>query len=201
MTEYVDDIYFAELAVQDPESVCRRNRCEYDRKTKCYLLSVWGDKYAVAPHDRTITCLSDDNRRAHAFFYLFIVYYMLRFRSAEPAHEWISEKDIPGGATFFRGPHAIPTEYISHHYGNDIKAFENRCNRLSGTSLKMADAAFEFPITDRLPVAVLYWQGDDDFPPEAKILYDKTIAAELPPDIVLSLAVEICRRIGVPDAI
>lgn len=200
MTKYVDDSYFDELAAQNPEAVCRFNTCEYDSKTKCYLLSVWGDRYSIAAQERTITCLSDPSRHPHAYFYLFIIYYVLRFRSTRPSNEWISEKDIPGGSTFFRGPHAIPTELISNRYGNDIEAFKVRCNQLSGTSLKMADAAFEFSITDRLPVAVLYWHGDDDFPPEAKILYDKTIAADLPPDIVFSLAVEICRRIGAPGS-
>jgi hypothetical protein len=60
----------------------------------------------------------------------------------------------------------------------------------------MADAAYGFSITEHLPAAVLYWKGDDDFPPEAKIIFDKTIATDLPLDIVFSLAVEICRRIG-----
>jgi hypothetical protein len=60
----------------------------------------------------------------------------------------------------------------------------------------MADAAFAFSITPRIPVAVLLWEGDTEFPAEAKLLFDRTIAEQLPPDVIFSLAVEICNRLG-----
>jgi hypothetical protein len=56
----------------------------------------------------------------------------------------------------------------------------------------MADAAFSFSITPRIPVAVLLWVGDDEFESEAKLLFDKTIVQHLPLDIIYALAVEIC---------
>ena len=60
----------------------------------------------------------------------------------------------------------------------------------------MADVAYGFNITQRIPVAVLLWEGDEEFPPETKLLFDVTIAEQLPPDVIFSLSVEICRRIG-----
>ena len=65
-----------------------------------------------------------------------------------------------------------------------------------GSSLGLADAAFAFTITPRIPVAVLYWEGDDEFPAESKILYDKTIAEQLASDIIYALAVGICERMA-----
>jgi hypothetical protein len=62
----------------------------------------------------------------------------------------------------------------------------------------MADAAYSFRITTRIPVAVLYWIGDEDFPAESKILYDRTIAENLASDIIYALAVGICERVGTP---
>jgi hypothetical protein len=113
-----------------------------------------------------------------------------------PCGEWISEKDLPGGPTFFRGPHEIPTHLISERFGNDIDAFKRKCAQLSGVPLDMADAAYRFDIVSNIPVAVLLWAGDDEFQPEAKVLYDRTISRHLTLDIIFSLAVEICARIG-----
>ena len=110
--------------------------------------------------------------------------------------EWVSEKDLPGGPTFFRGPHRIPTDLISERYGNDLQAFKTCCEKLDGTPLDMADAAYSFSIAADVPVAVLYWIGDDDFPAEAKILYDRSIGELLSLDILFALAVGICTRIG-----
>ena len=198
MTNSVDMIYFQELAEQDPKDVCRRTLCKYDDENKFYTLFVWGDQYAVYPHESKIDRITNNFQNPHDLFYLFIIYYLLKSKEIEISNEWISEKDIPGGVTFFRGPHEIPTRLISNRYRNNINEFRKRCEQLHGIPLDMADAAYRFKITSHISVAVLYWAGDDDFPPESKILYDKTITEHLASDILFALAVEICKKIGSP---
>ena len=51
----------------------------------------------------------------------------------------------------------------------------------------------------RIPVAVLLWEEDGDFPDESKILFDRSIAEHLALDIIFGLTVEICTRVaGLP---
>jgi hypothetical protein len=134
----------------------------------------------------------------HEYFHLFMVHYLLTVKAVEISGEWISEKDMPGGAAFFRGPHEIPTRLIADRFGEDRRRFNDRCRNLHGAERDMADAAYGFTIAPRIPVAVLCWEGDEDFPAEAKILYDKTIADHLALDVVYALAVGICRMLGAP---
>ena len=199
MTNSIDAIYFKELAEQNPEDVCKRALCRYDDIKKCYVLSVWGDEYAIYPYELKIDRLSKRFQCPHEYLYVFIIHYLLKLKETELFKEWISEKDIPGGTTFFRGPHEIPTNLISSRYGSDIKKFRKICEQLDGTPFNMADAAYVFKITPRIPVAVLYWDGDDEFPPESKILYDKSVTEHLASDIIFALAVDICTRIGRPQ--
>jgi hypothetical protein len=196
MTISIDNIYFQKLAEQNPEDVCRRSLCKYDNEKKVYILPAWGDEYAISPHEFKIDPVDKKAQNPHEYFYLFIIYYLLNSKEIEISKEWISEKDIPGGTTFFRGPHEIPTHLISHQYRNDIKEFKKRCEQLGGVPVDIADAAYSFKITSHIPAAVLYWEGDDEFRPEAKILYDRTITEHLSPDIIFALAVEICTKIG-----
>ena len=126
----------------------------------------------------------------------FIVHYLLHSKESKIKNQWISEKEIPGGDLFFTVSHEIPTSLISGRYSNDIHGFKRRCEQLQGIPLDMADASYRFNITPRIPVAVLFWDGDEDFPPESKMLFDKSIAGLLAPDIVLALAYEVCSRIG-----
>jgi hypothetical protein len=51
MANSIDMIYFQELAEQDTKDVCRRALCKYDDENKFYALSVWGDEYAIYPHE------------------------------------------------------------------------------------------------------------------------------------------------------
>ncbi len=70
------------------------------------------------------------------------------------------------------------------------------CEQYGGTKLDLADAAFSFFITPKVPVAVLFWQGDPEFPTEAKLLYDTTIVRHLASDIIYALAVGMCEQLG-----
>ena len=196
MTLLIDAVYFEDLAELNPEDVSTRALCRYDDIKKCYTLSVWGDEYAVYPYKQKIERISNNFQSPHEYLYLFIIHYLLKSKETELCNEWISEKDISGGVTFFRGPHVIPTDMIASRYSGAIEKFREICERLDGVPLAMADAAYIFKITPRIPVAVLYWEGDDEFPPESKILYDKSVTEHLASDIIFALAVSICAGIG-----
>ncbi len=192
----VDKSYFQELAAADPVDVCRRAQCRYDDETKLYSIAVWGEDYTVSPFDRKIMKLGIEPAEIDNLLGLFIIYYLLKCKDLDVDNHWISEKDMPGGATFFRGPHAIPTGLVSDKYNSDVQGFVARCRQLTGIPLEMADGAFAFFITQRISVAVLFWDGDEDFPAEAKVLFDRSITQHLTLDIIFSLADVVCRRIA-----
>ncbi len=198
MTDLIDRIHFEELAQRDPKAVCKRVGCRYDDKKQCYLLAVWGVKYALFPHQQKVDCIDEIRSSLPDYFELFLIHYLLKPKEAEVANEWISEKDVPGGPTFFRGPHEIPTHTITGRFENNLDEFKSTCEQLQGTPLNMADAAYRFDIILRIPVALLYWQGDEDFDAEAKILYDRTITEHLASDVIYALAVGICERLQKP---
>ena len=196
MNDLIDKRFYEDLAAKDPENVCRRADCHYDATEKAYHMTVWSEPCRIYPHEYRMVCAGNDGRKFGEYIALFAIHYLLSAKALDVKREWISEKDIPGGATFFRGPHKVPTDLISRRFGDHPQAFKTRCEKLGGIPLDMADAAYRFIITTRIPVAVLLWQGDEDFPAEAKILYDASIAQQLASDIIFALAVNICHRIA-----
>lgn len=195
MAEYVDASYWQVLKATDPAVLCRHGRCRFHSESGDYTLSLWGVDYRIAVYHQEIinTTLGAPS---HPYFNVFIISYLLLEQDISVVGEWISEKDFPGGATFFRGPHVVPTVLITERCGNDLEGFTARCQELGGTSLSLADRAFSFRIAAEVPVAVLYWSGDADFPAEAKILFDRSLISALPLDVVYSLAVTICHRLA-----
>jgi hypothetical protein len=199
MADYIDRIHFDDLSGLDPTEVCRRTACVYDADNKSYTIEVWGETYRVTPAERSVMKIDPIFEQDHGYIGLFVIHYLLESKSVTLDNDWISEKEIPGGATFFRGPHALPTERISTRFGNDLTAFEKHCQALHGSPLEMADTAYRFDIVPQVPVAALYWCGDEEFPAEAKLLFDRSIGRYLATDVVFALAVGICERIGVVD--
>jgi len=197
MSDQIKKINFLDLESCDPAEVTSRTGCEYDDIQRQYFLNVWGHRYCVDL--KTYEVRADDGpgmETYNDYLYLFILFYLMKTQSVTPSGTWVSEKDIKGGAAFFRGPHTIPADKITHKFGDDLDALKRKCEKLGGTPIDLADVAFAFNITPVLPVAVLYWQGDSDFPSEAKLLFDRTIDQHLPLDIIYALAVEIRHCLG-----
>ncbi len=77
-----------------------------------------------------------------------------------------------------------------------MNGFSRKCKELEGSPLKMADQAYTFKIAPRIPLAILLWTGDDEFPAESKMLFDRSITQHLALDIIFSLAVEVCSKLA-----
>ena len=116
-------------------------------------------------------------------------------KESEINNEWISEKDIRGGSIFFRGMHKIPTHYIAEKYGEAFQNFNNVCQMRHGIPLDMADASYSFRVAPRIPVLLQFWEKDEDFMAECKMLFDRSISDHLAIDVIFGLSVVVCRGI------
>lgn len=196
MSSSIDPSNFHDLAACDPEQVVSRTGCRYDRAKNQYRLMVWGHPFIVDLNRNQVKPQGPGSKTDTSYLHLFILYFLMKSKDIPPLGTWVSEKDIPGGAGFFRGPHTIPVEIITNQFKNDLDLFKKRGQTLGGFPMDLADAAFLFQITQSIPIAVLYWQGDEDFPSQARLLFDKTIPMHLPLDIIYALAVDVCRTVG-----
>lgn len=196
MNDLVDITNFKDLKACDPNEVVKRTGSRFDSSRQCYLVRIWGHDYTVDLNGFKVWPESDHAPAYQGMMDLFILYFLMTSKDLIPSGEWVSEKDIPGGAGFFRGPHLVPTDLIVKRFGDNLAEFETACIAAGGEKLDLADAAFSFVVAPTTPVAVLYWVGDEDFPSEAKLLFDRTIQEHYPLDIIFSLAVEVCWRLG-----
>lgn len=191
----IDSVHFSDLSARDPRDIVRQTQAAWDPGTREYRIRIWGNTYRVAVDQAQVRPEKPGTQVLADYMDLFIVHYLMCAQNLGPANEWVSEKDIPGGSAFFRGPHTLPTDEIAQAFGEDMDGFRAVCTRLGGRPLAMADGAFVFDITPKLPVAVLLWQGDEDFGADAGLLFDKTIARHLALDIIFALGVLVCKTL------
>lgn len=100
--------------------------------------------------------------------------------------EWVSPRDLPGGAQFFTGVHGVPVKKIIATFGGDRDRFAIACKKLGGVPVAFGDAGFILRLFPLFPVQVLLWLGDDEFPARASILVDKNAHLQMPLDAILS---------------
>jgi hypothetical protein len=79
----------------------------------------------------------------------------------------LSPLELPGGATFFRGPHAVPGVPLAERFGLDLPGFLAAGKRLHAEIRPAGDSALALQVFPSLVVEVILWQADDEFPAQA----------------------------------
>jgi len=108
MTNSIDTCHFQDLAGKDPEDVCRRALCGYDRNKGCYTLSVWGEEYGIYPGESKILRIRDDNADINIFFWPFHPSLSLDFKGNTDKQRMDIRKRHPWRCWFF---FAVHTQY------------------------------------------------------------------------------------------
>ncbi len=65
-------------------------------------------------------------------------------------------------------------EILVQVFGKDPAPMIAAARKLKGKILETGDAAAELPYFPCLPISCILWKGDDEFPPEASVLFDET---------------------------
>ena len=176
----------------EPEDVCRRANAEFDEKAGLYSLKSFCWEISLSPGERRLlgnTPGSNTLLQSLGYFSrLSILNYLTRAKEMPLTGQLVNTVNLKGGQLFFRGTHVLPLDKFSEKYNDDIEGFIKKGTDLGGEALDHGDASLRLFPLPRIPVILILWQGDDEFPPEAKLLFDSTCEIHLPIDILWSVA-------------
>lgn len=117
-----------------------------------------------------------------------ILHYMTAMKPVLPAGKWIAYREIPGASFYFSAFVKRAIDPLKKVFGNNIVAFEHAAGQLKGKSVDIGDSGFAFSVLPKIPLQIILYKGDEDFAPEANILFDSTVAAFLSPEDAAWLA-------------
>lgn len=123
MTNSIDKILFQDLSSCDPGEVTKRTGALYDEKKGSYRVSIWGNSYDVLPQQCRIKSRGQVPGAYRDYWYLFMLHYLMGAKEIPVSGQWISEKDIPGGMGFFRGPIPYPHSLWPRRLGMTFPVF------------------------------------------------------------------------------
>lgn len=173
------------LEALDPYEVAERAGVEYWEDDDVFVIQVFGEPYIVSVAERQIREIGPHhsfhaNESTH--FSLLVPLYLVSCSEAEPTGALVAPQSLPHGAAFFRGPHDLPLEVIAHHFGSNPAHFVDVGKKLGGVPVDHGDAAVTISAFPRLPVTVILWVGDLEFPARTQVLLDDTAPRQFPLD-------------------
>ena len=117
-----------------------------------------------------------------------ILHYLAAEASVAITGDWVAYREIPGAAFYFPAFVKRAVDPLKKRFGGDLEAFRRAAARLGGTAVGQGDAAAEFRVLPNVPLRLILHAGDEEFPPEAAILFDRSAGRILSPDDVAWLA-------------
>lgn len=101
--------------------------------------------------------------------------------------KWLSFRELPQGQFYFRAFQGYAERPLVEAVGNDITGIREAAERLGGQNIAYGDCGYAFDVLPRVRLAVVHWLGDEEFPPNASVLFDASAERYLPVDGLANL--------------
>jgi hypothetical protein len=111
-----------------------------------------------------------------------VLHYMSALKSLVPSGRWIAYREIPGAAFYFSAFVKRAIDPLKKVFGKNITPLIATAAKLGGKPIDIGDAGFEFRVFPKVPLQIIIHAGDDEFEPEANILFDETAGEFLSPE-------------------
>ena len=155
-------------------------------------MSLWVLRFGLTHSTSSFYLLLETKITLRTECALALVSYLIESKNISLGDRWVSEKDLKGGEMFFRGPHLFPVSPLEHLFGNDGDRFLRAGEKCGGRHVPGGDVAFQVMALPRVPIQVLLWLADEDFPAKITFLFDATVEVHLPLDVIFGLVSELC---------
>lgn len=107
----------------------------------------------------------------------------------EPAGEWISFQEVPDGRFYLDAFHRRAKNPLVQSFGQRPELMVKLAEQAYGAlPFDQGDASVLVRPLPLVPVALILWEGDEEFPPEGNILFDRNIIQLLSAEDIAWLA-------------
>ena len=193
LAERASELY-ASLHNADPHLLAARTGATYSDDERAFHLPLWG-KELLVPFPTFVARDAASGRPVDGFNRALLAYYFSTADGTPPAGRWISFSELPDGMFYTRAFQGYTGRELIRRFGNDVTAFSHAAEKCGGRSIDLGDAAYDFHVLPNVFLAAVAWQGDADFPPSYRLLFDAAIDHYLTTDVCAVLGSELTRRL------
>ena len=157
-----------------PDSVAQRlGNVAWDGKE--FTVKLLGRSYAIAHPDYAIRAL-DGGSLPPLPVQTFLLRYLLECRDVVWKGEWKTFREMPWGEMYIKPYTGRVLTRAAYTFSFKLDAFRAAAEKLGAEPVNHGDAGYRFHLIDGYEMQILIWQGDEEFPPNAQILYSDNFA-------------------------
>ena len=192
----IDEIR-ASLRAKNPDSLANRTGSIYTPKGQDsgeFKLAYWS-RDVIVRFPEFSGVYTDNDTPVNTFDMTMLAYYFDICDGQPMLGEWIAFNQIPGGLLYAQAFQGYSGDVLAKSFGNDAEAFQRANERLGGRREFFGNLAYSYQVLPRVPVMVVCWLGDEDFPPSYRMLFDANAHHHLVTDAYAILGSQLTRKL------
>ena len=159
--------YLARFRQGDPREMALRCNLPYDEATRTCSMELLGAAYAVTHPDFTVIGgrpLANNER-------ILFLRYLLDGRFVPAGGTYQTYREMPWGEVYLQQFTGRCIKRLAFSYGNNPDLLRRVARQLPAVPLSRGDVGFTLTLMPGLTLQLTLWVGDDEFPPNAQILF------------------------------
>ena len=162
---------FKELNPQD--TLSRLPSVGWDGKE--FTVKLLGIRYAIAHPDYAIRAL-DGEAVPNLPTQTFLLRYLLEAKEVAWKGEWKTFREMPWGELYIKPYTGRVLTRAAFTFSFKLDAFRKAAEKMGATPVKHGDAGYLFDLIGGYQMQIMVWAGDEEFPPNAQVLYSDNFA-------------------------
>ena len=166
--------YEEKFRALEPESVAQRLKdVSWDGKE--FTVRLLGRDYTIAHPAYAIRAL-DGGKLPPLPTQTFLLRYLLESKDVSWGGQWKTFREMPWGEMYITPYTGRVLTRAAYTFSFKLDAFRKAAEKMGAEAVKHGDAGYRFDLIGDYQMQILIWQGDDEFPPNAQVLYSDNFA-------------------------
>ena len=178
----------------DRRELQARFRLEGDEEAQ-YIV-YFHQQYRIDQRTGMLT-LEEEPERELPFNAVMTIYHLFYYAKPEAkvSGRFVPFREVKRAAPFDAAFKRNVLDAAARTFDGHLAELHRACQALGGRPLKQGDAGYEILAFDCMPLQFVFWDGDDEFPAQANILFDADITDFLHEETVVCVGDELFRRL------
>ena len=160
----------------NPEDISSRANIPYNAESRTFTLRLMGVTYQVSWPDYEVRHLDREDLQYYplegaANARILVLRYLTEGAAAPATGKFLTYREVPWGEVYFKQFQGRCLFRLAYGFGNKLQKFREIMKKLGARKLPHGDAGYEFEFLNGLYLQFLLWEGDEEFPPSAQILF------------------------------
>lgn len=112
----------------------------------------------------------------------FLLRWLLEGKNIPWQGSWKTFREMPWGELYIQPYTGRVLTRAAFTFGTRLQAFQNACEKMGATPLSHGDAGYQLNLLPGFSMQIMVWEGDDEFPPSAQVLYSDNFETGFAPE-------------------